>query len=69
LTLHAGGRNHTLDEIERKVTEGGEKGKKVEGAWAAFAAIGSFILYFLGYLTLRFHLTAFGVSTDLAVLD
>jgi len=26
-------------------------------------------LYFFGYLTLRFHLTAFGVSTDLAVLD
>jgi len=69
LTLSAGGRNHTLDEIEKKVAEGGEKGKKVEGAWVAFAAIGSFILYFLGYLTLRFHLTALGVSTDLAVLD
>jgi len=69
LTLHDGGRNHTLEELEKKVAEGGEKGKKVEGAWAALAAIGSFILYFLGYLTLRFHLTAFGVSTDLAVLD
>ena len=55
--------------LEKKVAEGAEKGKKAEGTWAAFAAIGTFILYFFGYLTLRFHLSVFGISTDLAVLD
>jgi hypothetical protein len=37
--------------------------------WAAYAALGSFVLYMLGYLTLRFHLTALGIGTDLSVLD
>src|SRR5687768_2560840 len=30
--------------------------------WAAYAALGSFVLYALGYLTLRFHLTALGIG-------
>jgi hypothetical protein len=34
-----------------------------------YSALGSFVLYLLGYLALRFHLTVLGVATDLAVLD
>lgn len=37
--------------------------------WASYTVLGSFVLYVLGYLTLRFHLTALGVGTDLTVLD
>jgi hypothetical protein len=36
--------------------------------WTSFT-LGSFLLYVVGYLTLRFHLTAMGVATDLAVID
>jgi hypothetical protein len=36
---------------------------------ATYGAIGSAILYFLGYLALRFHLTTLGIGADLAVLD
>ena len=39
------------------------------GNWASFVAIGSFGIYVLGYLVIRFHLTVFGIGTDLAVLD
>ena len=35
----------------------------------AYTVIGSFLLYVIGYLTLRFHLTVLGIGTDLAVLD
>lgn len=41
----------------------------VAGKWTAYAAIGSFLLYLFGYLTLRFELSAYGVATDLDVLD
>jgi hypothetical protein len=41
----------------------------VAGSWAAYTAIGSFFLYVLGYLSIRFHLTALGIGTDLAVVD
>lgn len=37
--------------------------------WAEYLAVGSFGLYFTGYLALRFHLSALGVATDLAVID
>jgi hypothetical protein len=47
----------------------GDKIKGLAGAWTAYTALGSFTLYLLGYLTLRFHLTTLGVGTDLAVLD
>lgn len=47
----------------------GEKLKTLATGWTSYAALGSFLLYLLGYLTLRFHLTALGVGTDLAVLD
>ena len=47
----------------------GDKVKGLAGTWTAYTALGSFTVYLLGYLTLRFHLTALGVGTDLAVLD
>lgn len=37
--------------------------------WTKYTVVGSFLLYLVGYLALRFHLTAIGVGTDLAVLD
>lgn len=43
--------------------------KELGGSWAAYSAVGSFALYVVGYLALRFHLTALGIGTDLAVLD
>ncbi len=47
----------------------GERIKAIGGSWAAYASVGSFVLYVFGYLALRFHLTALGIGTDLAVLD
>jgi hypothetical protein len=46
-----------------------EKLKGTGAKWSVFTAIASFALYFLGYLVLRFQLTAWGVATDLAALD
>jgi hypothetical protein len=46
-----------------------EKVKSVGGVWPIYTALGSFCLYFLGYLVLRFQLSAWGVATDLAALD
>jgi len=43
--------------------------KELAGGWAGYAALGSFVLYLCGYLSLRFHLMALGVTSDLAVLD
>ena len=43
--------------------------KSIAGHWPAYTLLGSFILYVLGYLSLRFHLTVLGVGTDLTVLD
>jgi hypothetical protein len=43
--------------------------KKPDWRWALFTTLGSFFLYLFGYLSLRFHLSTFGVATDLAVLD
>ena len=37
--------------------------------WSAYMVLGTFGLYLLGYLTLRFHLTALGIGVDLSVLD
>jgi hypothetical protein len=39
------------------------------GKWTAYAAFGSFVLYLLGYLTLRFQLSAYGVATNLDIFD
>lgn len=46
-----------------------EKLKGLGASWGAYTALGSFVLYFLGYLVWRFQLAAWGVVTDLSVLD
>jgi hypothetical protein len=46
-----------------------EKVKGVGASWSFYTALGSFFLYFLGYLVLRFQLSTWGIATDLAVLD
>src|SRR4029079_6260369 len=46
-----------------------ERVKTLAGDWTKYSVIASFVLYLVGYLALRFHLTAIGVGTDLAVLD
>jgi len=46
-----------------------ERAKSLATGFGTYSALGSFALYVLGYLALRFHLTALGVGTDLAVLD
>ena len=51
-----------LDQLKTKM-------QGVVGSWAGYSALGSFILYLLGYLAVRFHLTTLGIGTDLAVLD
>jgi len=33
--------------------------------WASYAAFGSFSLYSIGYLTLRFQLSTYELATDL----
>ena len=38
-------------------------------SWAVGTALGSFALYLVGYLALRFHLTVMGVGTDLEIVD
>jgi hypothetical protein len=39
------------------------------GSWTSYATVGSFLLYFFGYLALRFQWHALGVTTDLSALD
>lgn len=46
-----------------------EKLGAVAGKWTAYTAFGSFVLYLLGYLSLRFQLTAFGVGTNLDLFN
>ena len=46
-----------------------ERVRAVGSDWTKYSVVGSFVLYVVGYLALRFHLTAIGVGTDLAVLD
>lgn len=46
-----------------------ERLKELAGSWPAFITLGSFVLYVLGYLCVRFNLTALGLGTDLNVLD
>jgi len=43
--------------------------KVLAGEWSTVTLIGSLVLYVLGYLALRFHLTALGMATDLSVVD
>jgi hypothetical protein len=51
-----------LDNLARRVQE-------LSSNWTSYTVLGSFVLYVLGYLTLRFHLTALGIGADLSVLD
>src|ERR1700736_1146018 len=46
-----------------------EKLGSLAGKWTAYAAFGSFLLYLLGYLTLRFQLSTYGVATNLDIFD
>jgi hypothetical protein len=50
----------------KSVTEG--MGNFV-GKWTAYAAFGSSMLYLIGYLTLRFQLSTYGLATDLDLFD
>ncbi len=43
--------------------------KGLAGGWSRYTVVGSFVLYVLGYLVLRFHLTALGLATDLTIVD
>ena len=54
---------------ERTITDIADRLKSLSGNWATYSVVASFLLYLFGYLTIRFYLTAFGLSTDLAVLD
>ena len=47
----------------------GARVKALSGDWATYMVLGNVLLYVVGYLTLRFHLTAMGIGTDLAVVD
>jgi hypothetical protein len=47
----------------------GTRVKALSGDWATYMVLGNVLLYVVGYLTLRFHLTAMGIATDLAVVD
>lgn len=51
-----------IEELTRKITA-------LAGHWASVSALGTFLLYLAGYLSLRFHLTALGIPSDLSVLD
>jgi hypothetical protein len=45
------------------------RAEELNSHWSSYTLLGSFALYVLGYLTLRFHLTALGIGADLSVLD
>ena len=51
-----------LQELHQRV-------KALGGEWATYSVVGGALLYLVGYLALRFHLTVLGIGTDLAVLD
>lgn len=46
-----------------------KRAQELGSHWTSYTVLGSFALYVLGYLTLRFHLTALGIAADLSVLD
>ena len=46
-----------------------EKVGGVAGKWTAYSALGTFLLYLFGYLTLRFQLSTYGVATNLDIFD
>jgi hypothetical protein len=58
------------EELSKDVSSGLiEKLGGFAGKWSGFTALGSFVIYLLGYLTLRFQLSTYGVATNLDLLD
>lgn len=55
-----------MDDVVKNLTE---KFGSFAGKWTAYAAFGSFLLYLIGYLTLRFQLSTYGLATDLDLFD
>ena len=55
-----------MPELWKDVTE---KLGNFAGKWTGYAAFGSFLLYLLGYLTLRFQISTYGVATNLDIFD
>lgn len=55
-----------VDDVVKNLTE---KFGSFAGKWTAYAAFGSFLLYLIGYLTLRFQLSTYGLATDLDLFD
>ena len=55
-----------MEDLFKSLTE---KVGNFAGKWTAYAAFGSFLLYLIGYLTLRFQLSTYGVATDLDLFD
>ena len=55
-----------MDELLQRI---GDRVKSLAGSWPNFATLGGVVLYLLGYLTLRFHLTALGAGFDTTVVD
>jgi hypothetical protein len=43
--------------------------ENLAGKWTSYTAFGTFILYLMGYLTLRFQLSEYGLATNLDVFD
>jgi len=43
--------------------------KMIASNWTSYTLLGSFILYLTGYLSLRFHMSVFGLGTDISVFD
>ena len=39
------------------------------GKWTSYTAFATFVLYLVGYLTLRFQLSVYGIATNLDVFD
>ena len=46
-----------------------KRAQELGSHWTSYTVLGSFALYVLGYLTLRFHLTVLGIGADLSALD
>lgn len=55
-----------MDDLMQRIAE---RVKALAGSWPNYATLGGVVLYLLGYLTLRFHLTALGAGFDTTVVD
>jgi hypothetical protein len=57
------------DDVDDLMQRLGERVKALAGTWPSYATLGGVVLYLVGYLTLRFHLTALGAGFDTTVVD